>query len=171
MKREPVWLLDIDGVINALDHLGPPNRDWPASSWRLVEAESAHQIRWPIVAAQPVLDFIELVHATGRAEIRWHTSWQEFAVNVSRSLGLPEFPLQPAPEFDEPVSLTWWKLPAAQRVLAEGRSLIWTDDDFRQELTRIERRRLKACGRALLLCPNTMTGLRQRHLKRIEDFL
>jgi hypothetical protein len=169
---KPVWLLDIDGVINALDHLGPPTRAWPAGCWRTVEAESAHQIRWPIVAAQPVLDFIWLVHADGLADIRWHTSWQGFANNVSHSLGLPEFPLQPAPEFDEPISLTWWKLPAARRVLTEeGRRLIWTDDDFAEETTRLERRELQATRRALLLCPNTMTGLRQRHLKRIQQFL
>src|SRR5262245_14536015 len=108
---KPVWLLDIDGVINALDHPGPPTRAWPAFCWRCVEAESAHQIRWPIVAAQPVLDFIALVHTGGLADIRWHTSWQGFANNVSRELGLPEFPLQSAPEFDEPLSFTWWKLP------------------------------------------------------------
>ena len=169
---KPVWLLDIDGVINALNHDALPTRDWPSACWRSVEAESAHEIRWPIVAAQPVLDFIWVVHAEGRAEIRWHTSWQEFANNVSRSLGLPEFPLQPAPEFDEPIGFTWWKLPAARRVLAdEGRRLIWTDDDVAEEMTRLERRELQATGRALLLCPDTMTGLRRRHLKRIEAFL
>jgi hypothetical protein len=165
----PVWLLDIDGVINALGN--SPPRDWPIACWRSVEAESAHNIRWPIVAAQPVLDFIAVVHDKGQAEIRWHTSWQGFANNVSRELGLPEFPLQPAPEYDEPLSFTWWKLPAARRVLEEGRRLIWTDDDFSEELTRAQRRELSASGRALLLGPDTMTGLRRRHLKRIEAFL
>ena len=167
-----MWLLDIDGVINALENPGPPTRAWPSGCWRRVLAESAHEIRWQIVAAQPVLDFIWLVHSSGQAEIRWHTSWQEFANNVSRELDLPEFPIQPAPEFDEPISLTWWKLPAARRVLAEeGRRLIWTDDDFSEELSRLERRQLQSSGRALLLCPDTMTGLRRRHLKRIETFL
>jgi hypothetical protein len=168
---KPVWLLDIDGVINALESPGPPLHAWPAGCWRTVQAESAHQLSWPIVAAQPVLDFIWMVHTKGLAEIRWHTSWQEFANNVSRELDLPELPLQPAPEFDEPISLTWWKLPAARRVLSEGRRLIWTDDDVGSELSRVERRELKATGRALLLCPDTKTGLRHRHLKRIESFL
>lgn len=168
----PVWLLDIDGVINALEQFGPPTRAWPAGCWRSVEAESAHQIRWPIRAAQPVLDFIWLVHTDGRAEIRWHTSWQEFANNVSHSLGLPEFPVQPAPEFDEPEGSTWWKLPAARRVLEqEGRRLIWTDDDFGAELSRADRRELRSSGQILMQCPDTMTGLCRRHLKRIEAFL
>jgi hypothetical protein len=167
----PVWLLDIDGVINALSSR-PSTRDWPVGGWREVEAESAHGLRWPILAAQPVLDFIALVHDTGRAEIRWHTTWQEFANNVSRSLGLPEFAVQPAPEFDEPLGFTWWKLPAAHRVLVEeGRRLVWTDDDAVSELSRAELRHLKTLGQALLLCPDTMTGLRQRHLKRIDGFL
>lgn len=167
----PVWLLDIDGVINALGSK-TLTRAWPAAGWRLVHAESAHQVRWPIRAAQPVLDFITAVHTSGRAEIRWHSTWQEYANNVSRELGLPEFPVAHAPEFDEPIGMTWWKLPAARRILVqERRRLIWTDDDAAEEMTRAERRELHTLGRSLIVFPDTMTGLCRRHLHRIETFL
>jgi len=61
------------------------------------------------------------------------------------------------------------KLAAARAVLAEGRRLIWTDDEvlpepgpLRDELTRH--------GRALLIAPRPNRGLQPADLDRIEAF-
>jgi hypothetical protein len=170
LVRVPVWLLDIDGVVNAVVSK-PPRNVWPADAWVEVEAESAHGLSWPILTARPVVDFVRRVHDSALAEVRWHTTWREYAHNVGRALGLPEFPIQDAPEFKEE-SERWWKLPAAQRILAEERrALVWTDDETATELSRAERIALRRMGRALLIGPAARTGLTRRHLRQIESFL
>jgi hypothetical protein len=142
-----VWLMDIDGVVNALGD-APDTKIWPADQWVRASATSALDIEWPLLAAAPVLDFLRMVTDEGRAEIRWHSAWQHNAPRVGAALGLPQWPVQPCPEYalDKAaiaVPLTtrvsrWWKLPAAMRVLDAGHSLLWTDDDARYQLRRAD---------------------------------
>lgn len=134
-----------------------------------------------MVVAEPVVEFVRRVHDEELAEIRWHTTWQYQASDVGAALGLPDFPIQACPEFDTydeqrlggapPVGETWWKLPAAERVLAaEGRPLLWTDDDARKELSHPGARdRLE--GTHLILSPRTHVGLTPRNLRVIDAFL
>jgi hypothetical protein len=173
--RAPVWLLDLDGVINAASMTFPMHA-WPRDSWRQITAEDSEGVSWPIRTAQPVVDFIRAVHESGRAEIRWHTTWQQDALVVGRHLGLPDFAVAHAPEYgklDEFLDRNrWWKFPAARRVLAdEHRALLWTDDDAGSDLRREERAELASLGRLLIVCPNAKTGLRRRHLRQIDAFL
>lgn len=171
----PVWLLDIDGVLNAATRGKPPTHAWPADDW--IDTKAMGEARtWRMLAARPVLDFIRDVHTAGRAEIRWHTTWQERAANVAEALDLPTFPVQYAPEFldveDCLLRDQWWKLPAAQRVLTdEGRDLVWTDDDADWDLTADQRTSLGAAGRVLIVSPDVLTGLCRQHLRKIDAFL
>jgi hypothetical protein len=169
----PVWLLDIDGVINACTK-NPDRSVWPADAWVRPEAKG-HRRVWPILAATPVVEFIRQVHEAGRAEIRWHTTWQEMAVNLGAALDLPRFPVQDAPEFlswDLGRAAGWWKLPAAERVLRdEGRTLVWTDDDITWSLGRRGSDDLRELGPVLLVSPSELTGLTPKHLRHIDDFL
>ncbi len=171
--RPPVWLLDIDGVINACTK-NPDRSVWPADQWHRNPARGGDRV-WPILYAQPVIDFIAGVHAAGRAEIRWHTTWQEYAQNLAEAVGLPTFPVQDAPEYrtwDRGRAAGWWKLPAARRVLVdEGRPLVWTDDDITWELVRERRDEFRALGSALLIAPSDLTGLTPKHLHQIGEFL
>ena len=88
VSEKPVWLLDIDGVINAtVGWKGkPPTQVWAASNW--IDTVAADAIQFRILSARPVIEFVKLVHETGRAEIRWHTTWQHSAQNVADALGL-----------------------------------------------------------------------------------
>jgi hypothetical protein len=45
-----------------------------------------------------VVNFLTGVHEEGRAEIRWHTTWQHDAQNLADLVGLPKFPVADAPE-------------------------------------------------------------------------
>jgi hypothetical protein len=171
----PVWLLDLDGVINAACK-SLPTHAWPKHAWREVTVGDSKGQSVPIKTAQPVVDFIREIHESGRAEIRWHTTWQQDALGVGRELGLPEFAVAEAPEYQQLHEFLdrdrWWKLPAARRVLAdEGRILLWTDDDAHTDLRRDERTELSGLGRLLIVCPDAMTGLCRRHLRRIDAFL
>lgn len=180
MGAPPVWLLDIDGVLNAISAEPDPSI-WPAGEW--IRAHAMCQgIDWPLLAARPVLDFIRRVHESGRAEIRWHTTWQREAPAAGRALKLPDFPVHPCPEFDAflqqlggaaPSGERWWKLPAADRVIGEeGRSLIWTDDDIGPQLRLYGQDHLILTKPVVLaLSPDTRLGLTPEHLAVIDGFL
>jgi hypothetical protein len=181
MNAPPVWLLDIDGVINAIAD-EPDPCVWPAGRWARATATCAG-IEWPLLAARPVLEFVRKVHRTGRAEIRWHTTWQHDAARVARALGLPDFPVQPVPELASyqpqpvggaaPVGPAWWKLAAAERVIgAEERPLVWTDDDADAQLRRWGMEHpLYRIPAALIVCPRTEVGLTDCDLLAIDAFL
>lgn len=130
----PLWLLDVDGVVNVLARGAAPD-SWPADQWlqRVVVApiEGRGLMRLPILAARPVLEFITRTHESGAAEIRWHSTWRFAAVtHLAPVLGLPPLPVSVAPEWQHGGDLLWWKLPAALRAVAAGRRLVWTDDDL-----------------------------------------
>jgi hypothetical protein len=157
----PIWLLDIDGVINAAAETAPL-KVWPADAWVWAEAEERGRM-FPLLAARPVLEFIRSVHESGRAEIRWH--------NVADAFDLPHFPVQPAPEWPPAPDLqVWWKLPTTERVVAEGRPVIWTDDDASFHVPRPARAKLAGRTPLLVIAPDVRSGLSRRHLRRIESF-
>lgn len=179
-SRLPIWLLDLDGVVNVIKSRAsskPPSHIWPSHQWIETEAESSTGATWDITVAKPVVDFITLVHEHGLAEIRWHTTWQESVANVAKAVGLPEFPLQHTPEFTEEAWYfakseqgVWWKVPAVYRVVQEGRPVVWTDDDALRDTTR-EQRRLMAKVPFYLVAPDMLTGLTPKHLRQIRTFL
>jgi hypothetical protein len=168
----PVWLLDIDGVVNALAR-GAVRGSFPPDVWRrfLVHADvpDLGPMLLPILVAQPVLDFVRDVHDSGAAEVLWHSTWRESAVtDLAPLLGLPPLPITVAPEWTlRPPG--WWKLPAARRVAASGRPLVWTDDDiacYANDLGGLDNR-----PDTLLISPDPVTGLVQDDLDGIAAFL
>lgn len=170
----PVWLLDIDGVINAAVGTNrPPTHAWPAEDWIDTKAQGRSQT-WRILAARPVLDFIRTTHEQGRAEIRWHTTWQDKAAEVATALDLPTFAVQEAPELyavEEQLRRgQWWKLPAVWRVLADGQRVVWTDDDASWDLTPQQKAALAAAS-CHVVSPDPQTGLCRRHLRDIDKIL
>lgn len=177
-----MWLLDIDGVVNALA-AHSPTEEWPVDAWvqRVVRAEVPGRglMTLSVLVARPVLEFITAVHESGAAEIRWHSTWRAAAVtSLAPALGLPPIPISVAPEWaDAGRSTRWWKLPAAQRVLASGRRLVWTDDDLdtyaehgdpdtSATITALARR-----DDTLLISPDAPVGLQRAELDEIADFL
>lgn len=174
----PVWLLDVDGVLNALaTHL--PTTAWTAEDWvqRVVWADVPDRglATLPVLAARPVLEFIDRVYETALAEIRWHSTWRTAAITaLAPALGLPPIPMSVSPEWaaEQPV---WWKIPAARRVAASGRRLVWTDDQL--ELYRADPRNaaqletLENSAGTLLLSVDPETGLTPDDLETISRFL
>jgi hypothetical protein len=170
VMTEPVWLLDIDGVVNAYGGRAKlPTHAWPEADWIVAKANGFH-----IWAARPVLEFIRETHESGAAEIRWHTTWQHDAQLLADALELPTFRVQPAPEFHSYTqrAVGWWKLPAAERVLMEEeRRLVWTDDDATWSLHGGKEAALRQLGDVLVVAPSEQTGLCKSHLRLIREFL
>lgn len=174
-----VWLLDVDGVVNAAG-FRPDTGTWPR--WRTGQAV-AGGLRWPIMWAPPVAEGIRRVHDSGLADVVWLTTWLEDAnASLAPLLGLPRLPVLPRPDVAarsphgflgrrSATAARWWKLAAAQRALdpQPRRPFVWTDDDLDlQDDARTWAQQRP--GPSLLLAPDTAVGLTPDHLETIEQF-
>ncbi|WP_433076425.1 HAD domain-containing protein [Dactylosporangium sp. CA-052675] len=153
----PVWLLDVDGVINV------KRPGWGAAplQGRAYALGAEWRLRW----APALVQRIRRLHRDGVAEVRWCSTWCAWPGEVERLFKLPGLDRA----FGEVPDFSVAKLAAARTVLREGRRLVWTDDvevpepgPLHDELVRD--------GRALLIRPDPRRGLQPRHLDAIEAF-
>ncbi|MGO4258139.1 hypothetical protein [Marmoricola sp. RAF53] len=163
MRPVPIWLLDVDGVLNA-NRPGWSERPRQAIAYA---AGEPFKMRWSATLLNKISD----LHTTGRVELRWCTTWCPWADQLEQIFGLP--PLARSIPEPMPSSGAWpdAKVGAARNVLREGRPLIWTDDEAippegppRDALT-------NADVPTLLIEPLPNRGLQPAHLARIEQFL
>jgi hypothetical protein len=158
----PVWLLDVDGVINAA------KSGWGCSP-RRGEAIAAGG-SWPIRWSPQLIQRLRVLYQDAQVEICWCTSWCADADGLEQLFGLPR--LRRA--WDEQLfgqELADAKLAAARQVLDDGRRLIWTDDQIGEIDADGEIAEAAQDGRALLITPNARRGLRPEHIATIERFL
>ncbi len=160
----PVWLLDCDGVVNAWN----PGWDAPRAERRVPSATTGGT--FTIRYAPALIDRIRALHESGLVEIRWCSTWCGDTVNLAAALGLPAFP-DCWDDYRNGFEGSRAKLDAARAVAAEGRPLIWTDDD----LTPVEGNalydELSDAVPTLLIRPDDRHGLQPRHLDAIEAFI
>lgn len=160
----PVWLLDVDGVVNAVhpwgaDHLG----DTYTTGTMTIDGG-----RYPMTWSPALIDRIRDLHTAGVVEVRWATGWCVWAHHLETLWNLPRL----GRAFTTAVvgdALTDAKLAAARWVLAEGRRLVWTDD-LDLPAGRTVLRELTWDGRALLIAPDRAVGLLPADMDRIEAF-
>lgn len=177
---KPVLLLDIDGVLNACSK-SLPTHAWPKGDWGVGGLYGFH-LKW----AKPVISWIKKIHTEDRAEIRWHTTWQENAHTFACLVGLPAFKVQPCPEWPKfqdngamlaaelimAGQIPWWKYPAAERIILEDkRPVVWIDDDIVSEVPRRARSALRKAGPVLFVNPSTQTGVCPNHMRQVDTFL
>lgn len=120
MSDRPIWLLDVDGVLNAFDETRPVLGDW--GDWQTFTSNG-----FPIRYSPAMTARIRALHNNELVEIRWLTTWGAMANTHLKPLSLPQ--LVVAGEVPI-VERGWWKLPVAQELFAQGNSIIWTDDDI-----------------------------------------
>lgn len=152
------WLLDVDGVLNA------SRPGWGAAPRRGIAVAGAEP--WTIRWAPALMRRIRTIHTAGQVEIVWCTTWCPWADQIERLLGLPALGRAWNDEelFGRPALEA--KRDAARRALAEGRRLIWTDDDA------IPRGPYRVgLDGALLIEPDPRKGLQPEDLDRIEAFV
>lgn len=155
-----VLLLDVDGVLNV------ERPGWPDADKRgTVHADGRDwQFRWSpsLIAGLVDLFYLDLV------EIRWCSTWCPEADKLHLLWETPAFPAcwtEPLPSGQH---VNARKLACARDILAQGRRLIWADDEAIP--TSKERRALGMAGDALYLRPHPRTGLSPAHLDQISLF-
>lgn len=150
----PVWLLDIDGVVNMLGGAKPgDNQDIAATQGMFFN------ITW----RSSVTNFINKVINEGRADVRLCSTWVSDAKTMTDLLGLPELPLAFAADTDR-----YWvrpeKLNAAKILREAGIPFVWTDDEAIP-------RGFGGDRNTLLIEPDPWNGLTEGDLAIIDHFL
>lgn len=165
----PVWLLDVDGVLNTSRnawHEAPYHAQvaWGGRPWDGHEDRSmTFKFHW----SPTLLKRIHRARADRLVELVWCTTWCAEAHSLEAIWKLP--PLKRAFNCYTASQADAWtyKVSAAERVLAVGRRLIWTDDDIpafgplRDRFTR---------DGALLIQTEARRGLTPEHMDQIEAF-
>lgn len=155
----PIWFLDVDGVVNALRR---------RTGLLSTKASTAGRV-WPIHWSAEVVRVINTCHATGLAEVRWLTTWEQDAhLSFAPAVGLDPFVAYDIPA--ETGSHGWWKADVvADVVTAEDRPFVWTDDDLAAEDVTSVVDRLGVDH--VLLAPDPVLGLSAADLRTVVDFL
>lgn len=154
---DTVWLLDIDGVINA------SKAGWSSApfSGNAYYKGHSYRMRW----APQLIQRIIKVHQTGAVEILWATSWCGYTDQLEQLFKLPAL--------GSAYSMRMYgdmKESAALEVIASGNRLIWTDDEFVPTSGQLYDT-LTANGNGLLIRPKANRGLRPEHLDQIDSFV
>ena len=161
----PVWLLDVDGVLNA----ARPGWDEDPSQGQAYVDGVEYLLRWAPGLARRVT----ALSTTGTVEVRWATTWVDHILQVERLLRLPSLSTAfRGLSSDAPVDPAALKLQAALNVVeVEQRPLIWTDDDAIPGMGPLLERIHDAGVPVLLLAPHTRHGLQPDDLDQIDDFV
>ena len=192
----PLWLLDVDGVLNAVA-LQPDYEVW--TQWRRGVARTDYRTRaWPIQWAPAVVEALCSCRACGRVEITWLTTWASDANDeLATLLGMPLLPVAGAPprrvrpspqsvaageasgthavvagaDAEDPLTGRWWKFDVVRRLAGDNprRRLVWTDDDLAIEPEVMAW--MRAHTSSLLIAPDPRHGLTPAHLQAIDQFL
>lgn len=161
-SRPAVWLLDIDGVVNASrpGWGGPPRQAFVR----------ALGIDFRITWAPALVAEITRLHASDRVQVRLASTWNGHADALGKALrwSLP-LAFDPRGAALTPAAAAAAKLAAALDVVAAGIRLIWTDDEaIPTEGHALET--LRAAG-ALLIAPRPRRGLQPKDITAIKAYL
>lgn len=161
----PLIITDFDGIINPMAQM-PFERQWPDMTESFF-IESAGQ-RNNVSYSQTVVDFYhEIVQ---QAEVIWLTSWVHDTEVFPQYLGLPQMPWIDDPWTPKDGPTVWWKLLAMKQV-AQGRDVLWMDDEIPRDPESEEQQFIREHGNITVIIPETSKGLTPAHLQQIRDFI
>lgn len=165
-SQPPVWLLDVDGVINA-------NRPgWgSAPHRRFAYLPTPRGLREYKLTWAPALIRRILQAKRAGVDVRWCTTWCEVPDELTRVLRI-ELPSALTPEQAADTEVNYFKLAAATAVvLEERRPLIWTDDMALPKTPAEWAPFLNSMVPWLMLEPRENRGLQEEHLDYIQGWV
>lgn len=171
----PVWLLDIDGVVNSWDP-PKPHMIHAYGEYKRYNLKSGDNI-YPVWWSPAVVNFINEVNRSRLAEVVWLTTWGETAVTEFAPLvGLDAFPtITDMSGGERAWELDWWKWRRVRDFLGDNeprRAVVWTDDDLSRQVKDAFRYRYDPeKDSSVLLTVQRTPGLRPKDMKLIREFL
>lgn len=167
----PVWLLDYDGVLNALAPHGD-TKVW--SEWKVQgKGSNPDSIPWHLWAPEAVKVVAE-AHAAG-VRVIWLTTWMEMTQRLHETI--TELPAGLEFLTDHGAGSVGpsrhWKANAAMMTVPYGVPLLWTDDDLNRRLVREKavKEWLASRGDTTLMCPRKEHGLTPEHVTKIREWI
>lgn len=167
--ERPIWLLDFDGVINAVASSGD-TRVW--SEWKeSMRGGDPDSIPWYLWAP-------EAVKVVGEAQshgvrVIWLTDWMHMTGQIHEHI--PEIP--PRMEFLTnriPGPSKYWKVNAARSVVPDGVPLLWTDDHLKTRMLREKSTKAwvhERAGDTVLINPRKDCGITPRDVTTIREWV
>lgn len=185
-STKPVWLLDIDGVLNGFAR---HPRVWKDKEWKKTYVRTPDSLSgsgpWTIFYTPAVIDFIN--EMSDKVDIYWLTSWaSEAATHYAPAVGLNNtFPEMFALTGVDPSIKTGFQTNFSQKREAAykmifgdsagspgpfyGRKIIWTDDDLGKSARRMLKSELDVPP--LLIRTSEYVGLTPEELRKIEAYI
>ncbi|SDP12059.1 hypothetical protein SAMN05660199_03204 [Klenkia soli] len=166
----PLVLLDVDGVLNALDDGVSPGRE--RGVFR------GYTLSWDPTVTRRLADW----HTSGTVELQWLTTWAQYADELlADPMGLPRgLRVHHREDGEGPSGFTtalagapgWWKLVAARAVVAEqpDRRVVWIDDDLGLQADDVAGW-LAENPQVMVVAPLLETGLTHAHLDAVQSWL
>lgn len=180
-----MWLLDFDGVINALSARGGRSYwdDWASATIDHPRGEvtrAGTPVQVPLLWSNTVIAAVASAVQAG-VDVRWLSTWREHTGLLSEVIpGLPALSyldervlganvaaaLDPSQrDYSGP-----WKARVAEAFVPEDAPLLWTDDarsvDLISQAWRGERR-----GPSVFIRPRPTSGLVQQQVRQIHDWI
>lgn len=184
--RNPVWLLDFDGVVNALSRRPPKTVGY--REWRSARVEMPSETRrsgkpvvYPLLWSPTVVSVITRAVDAG-VDVRWLTTWREHTRMLPEIIpGLPELPwidescLPPAvaATLDPAVGdlSVQWKIECAKATVGEDVPVLWTDDSILVGVFARRWARTRKRGLTTAFTPRPNLGLIPRDLSVVADWV
>lgn len=166
----PVWLLDFDGVINALSRRGGTSiwTDWDSAT----VDHPGRALGLPLLWSGVVIDTVAAAVAAG-VDVRWLSTWREdTAVLPSVIPGLPVLGWLDEGLLGLPRLMddTAWKVEVAKVFVADEVPLLWTDDSVGVEINSVGWRGNRS-GPTVFIRPRPATGLVRREIAAIRSWI
>lgn len=182
----PIWLLDFDGVINALSKRGGRSF-WP-DEWRSATIDHPEgyrdrhgkPVKLPLLWSKTVVETVAAAVDAG-VEVRWLSTWREHTRLLPSILyGLPEIPwfdenLLAADASDgldarERMVSGPWKVVVAGAAVPDDAPLLWTEDALSVDMLS-ERWRRTRTAPTTFLRPHPAQGLIPRDVRTIREWI
>jgi len=157
---KPIWLLDIDGVLNCGNRTAPTHLPYNYLEFQQRASSSGRQ--YNLIIAKEVVDFID--EMSDFFEIVWCTTWQADANIIGKRIGLKEFRWIDKSKIDSPYH---WKRATFEKLQEAKHPILWTDDQIREFYNypaKVE------FNNAKIIQPYIFEGLAPRHLEQIREF-
>ena len=181
-----MWLLDFDGVVNALSKRGGRNfwpHEWRSASIDHPEGDRDRRgrpVKLPLLWSTTVLETVASALDAG-VDVRWLSTWREHTTLLPPILaGLPEFGWldehlladNDADGLDarERMVSGPWKLAVAKAAVPDDAPLLWTEDALSVDMLSESWRRSRTAPTTFLR-PHPAQGLIPRDVRAIGEWI